>query len=93
MLSNFYIAMLLTFALLFCNNSHMNIRHDTRTMLKATGWTLSRLAKEAGVNASALSRYLGMKNPGQTIADKIYPFVATPRYPSSDNSPHPEAGG
>ncbi len=60
----------------FCAISDsMNIREDTRKMLKESGKTQKWLAKEAGINLSALSRYLGMKEPGNTITDKLFPFV------------------
>lgn len=51
-------------------------------MLLRSGWTVKRLAKEANVNASALSRYLGMKEHGQTITEKIIPFVYGERIPT-----------
>ncbi len=70
----------------------MNIREDTRKMLKMSGKTQKWLAKEAGVNLSSLSRYLGMKEPGNTILEKIFPFVYGDKKPQLEGDSHGKRG-
>lgn len=57
----------------------MTLQQDTRRMLKEAKWSVKRLAEEAQVNPSALSRFLGRE--GQSIAEKIYPFIAGDKCP------------
>lgn len=53
----------------------MNIREDTRKMLKECGWTHDQLAQAIGMDRSVLTRYLGLENKKGTIAERLLPFV------------------
>ena len=64
----------------------MQIQNDIKSMLKESGWSQKELAKQAQVNASALSRYLN-KQEDETIAGKCAPFVYGDRRPLPKDTP------
>ena len=67
----------------------MNIQADIRKLLRESGWSQGRLAQEAGINESALSKFLGRKE-GDSIAERLWPFVYGDKRPTpKQDSPVP----
>lgn len=68
----------------------MQIQNDIKSMLKESGWSQKRLAEQANINASALSRYLNKKDD-DTIAGKCAPFVYGNKRPEPKDATLPHA--
>lgn len=60
--------------LLYGNNASMNIQTDVKIMLKESGWSQGRLAREAELNPSALSKFMG-RDEGKAIAERLWPYI------------------
>ena len=60
--------------MLYGNNVIMSIQTDVKTMLRESGWSQDRLAREAELNPSALSKFMG-REEGKAIAERLWPFV------------------
>ena len=81
----------LYFSCYIANNSHMSIQSDIRKLLSETGISQQELAKMAGVNSAALSRFLNRE--GCSIAERLVPFVygekrLVPPTPPEKEVPH-----
>lgn len=70
----------------------MSIQSDIRKLLSETGISQQELAKMAGVNSAALSRFMNRK--GCSIAERLIPFVygekklGSPTIPAADGQAH-----
>lgn len=68
----------------------MHIQTDIKKMLSESGWSQGRLAKEAGLNLSALSKFLGRRDQGRAIAERVWPFIYGDKRPPIKTSPPAE---
>ena len=59
----------------------MNITNDIRTMLRESGWTQERLAREANIHPVSLSNLLN-GNRKKSVIDELKPFVYGDMRPS-----------
>ena len=73
-------------SLLYGNNIFMNIQTDLKQMLAESGWSQERLAKEADLNPSALSKFLG-RAEGKAIAERVWPFIYGDKRPPAKTPP------
>ncbi len=68
----------------------MNITNDIRTVLKESGWTQERLAKEANIHPVSLSNLLNEKRK-KSVIDALLPFIygekRPPAVPSTPTEP------
>ena len=66
----------------------MNIKHEIQSFLDRSGWTVSRLAREAKVPVPVLHRLKTGEREGMTLRtyEKLRPFL-------SDNTTHQKASG
>ena len=76
--------------LLFGNNFSMNIQTEIHRMLAESGWTQKRLAQEAGINASALSKF--MSREGESIPERVFPFVFGDKRPPARGKTSSQTG-
>ena len=60
----------------------MNITNDIRTMLRESGWTQERLAREANIHPVSLSTLLNGKRK-KSVIDELLPFVYGDKRPSN----------
>ena len=66
----------------------MSIQTDIKQMLAEAGWSQERLAREAELNPSALSKFMG-RGDGKSIAERVWPFVYGHKRPPLKNASHP----
>lgn len=68
----------------------MNITNDIRIVLKESGWTQERLAKEANIHPVSLSNLLNEKRK-KSVIDALLPFIygekRPPAVPSISTEP------
>lgn len=65
----------------------MNITNDIRTVLKESGWTQERLAKEANIHPVSLSNLLNEKRK-KSVIDALLPFIyGEKRPPATPSTP------
>lgn len=80
----------MTFCLHIGKNTAMDIPTDIREFLTVSGWTAKRLAVEAGVEPSTITRLVRGERQGvnSRTLDKLWPFLYGDRRPV----PVPPAG-
>lgn len=63
----------------------MNIKSDLKKLLAESGWTVLRLASEAGVSKDSLYRLLRGERGGvnSTTLEKLWPFLYGDRRPAA----------
>lgn len=69
----------------------MSIQNDIRTLLSETGLTQQELARLAGVNQAAFSRF--MNRDGRSIAERIAPYVYGEKRPTATPTTAQKAAG
>ncbi|TVM35636.1 helix-turn-helix domain-containing protein [Oceanidesulfovibrio marinus] len=67
-------------------------REDLRGMLIETGWSQSRLSKEAGVSQGCISRFLSDEGAGMNLRsfDRLCPYIYGSQRPAPAEPGQPE---
>jgi len=69
----------------------MNIKQDIVSFLATSGWTATRLAREAGVAPPQLTRLLSGERDGlhSKTVERLWPFLYGDRRPAPSLTPAP----
>jgi len=69
----------------------MDIQNDVKKFLESSGWTAKRLAQEAGVEPSTITRLVRGDRKGvhSTTLEKLWPIIHGPVPAASAEAPAP----